>query len=48
MQEKDKEAIDVFLAQGGKSSGALVRHYLYFDRMSDAKRIAKAAERKRL
>jgi hypothetical protein len=41
MQEKDKEAIDVFLAQGGKSSGALVRHYLYLDRGPDAKRIAR-------
>jgi Regulator of ribonuclease activity B len=41
MQEKDKEAIDAFLAQGGNSSGALVRHYLYFDRRPDAKRIAK-------
>lgn len=41
MQEKDKEAIDAFLAQGGNSSGALVRHYLYFDQQSDAKRTAK-------
>jgi hypothetical protein len=37
MQEKDKEAIDAFLAQGGNSSGAPVRHYLYFDRKPDAK-----------
>jgi hypothetical protein len=31
MQEKDKEAIDAFLAQGDNSSGALLRHYLYFN-----------------